>query len=282
MSSEPTLSIGEFSRSTLLSARQLRDYHDTGLLRPAEVDERSGYRRYRLDQVEDAIWIRRLRELRIPLARIRTVLDQTGAERRAEALEKELDRVERGLADTSARVAALRASMGVGPSQPVGVRDFAASTALVTQGRAGFESINDWCDGAFGRLYAALESVGAEPAGPGSASYAEAFYADDSGQVCAWVPLAREVSGTGPLRCETVPGGRYAVTVHTGDLTELDRSYARLGQWVAVNVGGLPLPIREHYLIGPADTDRSSDWRTEICWPIAAKDQDVNHTRRKS
>lgn len=282
MATEPTLAIGEFSRSTLLSARQLRDYHDVGLLLPSEVDESSGYRRYRLGQVDDAICIRRLRELRIPLARIRTVLDESDPGRRAEALNEELDRVERSLADSGARVAALRESMGLESSQPVAIREFAASTALVKRGRAGFGSTNDWCEDAFGRLYAALAAAGAEPAGPGSASYAEAFYSEDIGEVRAWVPLARGVPDSGPLRRETIPGGRYAVTVHAGDLTEVDRSYARLGRWVATNDEGLPLPIREHYLIGPADTDRSRDWRTEVCWPLAAKSQESNRTRKNS
>ena len=40
------LTIGDFSRATLLTIKTLRHYHDTGLLEAAEVDPHTGYRRY--------------------------------------------------------------------------------------------------------------------------------------------------------------------------------------------------------------------------------------------
>ena len=40
-----TLSIGDFSRATHLSAKMLRHYHEIGLLEPVEVDVDSAYRR---------------------------------------------------------------------------------------------------------------------------------------------------------------------------------------------------------------------------------------------
>ena len=40
----PRWTIGQFSRMTRLTARMLRHYDRLGLLRPGEVDPRSGYR----------------------------------------------------------------------------------------------------------------------------------------------------------------------------------------------------------------------------------------------
>lgn len=48
------LSIGDFSRMTFLSVKTLRHYHDVGLLEPARVNDHTGYRDYRLDQVSTA------------------------------------------------------------------------------------------------------------------------------------------------------------------------------------------------------------------------------------
>jgi DNA-binding transcriptional MerR regulator len=42
--------IGVFARATRLSIRALRNYDRSGLLRPAEVDPDTGYRRYAVDQ----------------------------------------------------------------------------------------------------------------------------------------------------------------------------------------------------------------------------------------
>ena len=61
------LTIGDFSRATLLTIKTLRHYHDTGLLEAAEVDTHTGYRRYLTSQIPQALMIKRFRELRMPL-----------------------------------------------------------------------------------------------------------------------------------------------------------------------------------------------------------------------
>ena len=68
------LSIGRFARLAGLSVGALRHYDDLDLLRPAEIDRVTGYRRYRRDQLETARTIARLRDLELPLDEIREVL----------------------------------------------------------------------------------------------------------------------------------------------------------------------------------------------------------------
>ena len=68
------LSIGRFARLAGLSVGALRHYDELDLLRPAEVDAFTGYRRYRREQLETARTIARLRELELPLDEIREVL----------------------------------------------------------------------------------------------------------------------------------------------------------------------------------------------------------------
>ena len=56
------LQIGEFARLTNLPVRTIRYYGDLGLLPPAEVDPSSGYRKYRIDQVERVAQLVALKE----------------------------------------------------------------------------------------------------------------------------------------------------------------------------------------------------------------------------
>lgn len=70
-----TLSIGEFAQASGLTPKALRLYDDLGLLAPAEVDPRSGYRSYEPEQLERARLVASLRRLGMPLARIRVVCD---------------------------------------------------------------------------------------------------------------------------------------------------------------------------------------------------------------
>ena len=68
------LTIGAFARRSGLTASALRFYADSGLVRPIRVDEESGYRYYSPGQVADALLIRRLREIGLPLERVSAVL----------------------------------------------------------------------------------------------------------------------------------------------------------------------------------------------------------------
>jgi PPM family protein phosphatase len=64
------LPIGEFAARSGLSAKVLRDYAATGLLVPAAVDGRSGYRYYSPGQLRLARLILLLRRARVPLGEI--------------------------------------------------------------------------------------------------------------------------------------------------------------------------------------------------------------------
>ncbi|HEV8488884.1 MAG TPA: helix-turn-helix domain-containing protein [Candidatus Limnocylindrales bacterium] len=68
------LSIGRFGRLSGLSVGALRHYDELGLLRPAQVDRFTGYRRYRREQLEQARTIARLRDLEMPIDEIRELL----------------------------------------------------------------------------------------------------------------------------------------------------------------------------------------------------------------
>ncbi len=73
------MTIGDFARDAGLTPKALRLYDDLGLLPPAEVDQYSGYRRYAPSQLERARLVATLRLLGMPLARIKQVVDLSGA-----------------------------------------------------------------------------------------------------------------------------------------------------------------------------------------------------------
>jgi DNA-binding transcriptional MerR regulator len=74
------LTIGAFAARARLSPKALRLYDRLGLLAPAHVDEVSGYRYYRADQVERARLVALLRQLDMPLARIAEVVEVGAAQ----------------------------------------------------------------------------------------------------------------------------------------------------------------------------------------------------------
>jgi DNA-binding transcriptional MerR regulator len=102
------LTIGQFARASGLTAKALRYYDSAGVLQPAVIEPGSGYRRYHADQLAEARLVRRLRDLELPLAEVRRLLDldagETGAMTSAllvhrRRLEARLTRLQRQMHD---------------------------------------------------------------------------------------------------------------------------------------------------------------------------------------
>ena len=253
----PSVTIGEFSRLTHLTVKTLRHYHDQGLLVPYAVAAGSGYRRYSVDQVEDALLIGRLRSLAMPLAAVRRVLESGDTAERDAVIADHLLRMEAELDRTREIVASLRGLLTGTGTPRVERRTLPALAAVSVTARVPRDGIDAWCGQTFPALYTDLPAA---PAGPGGALYGTEFFNDGIGEVTAYVPVAG-----GPT---TVPGGAYAVAVHAGPFVDFDRTYAALGSHVAAHATTAPGPIREIYLVSPPDTTDPDQYRTEVCWPI--------------
>jgi DNA-binding transcriptional MerR regulator len=86
--------IGRFARLAGLSIGALRHYDELDLLRPADIDRFTGYRRYRREQIETALLIRRLRDLELPIDEIRAVLSADDPAEQRRLLARHRSRVE--------------------------------------------------------------------------------------------------------------------------------------------------------------------------------------------
>lgn len=67
--------IGEFSRLTQVSIRMLRYYHETGILKPAEVDQWTGHRIYSVEQIPRLNRILNLRDSGFNISEIAVALN---------------------------------------------------------------------------------------------------------------------------------------------------------------------------------------------------------------
>jgi DNA-binding transcriptional MerR regulator/effector-binding domain-containing protein len=272
------LTIGDFSRMTHLSVKALRHYHDMGVLEPAAVDPFTGYRSYDTSQVGSAQVIRRLRDLGMPLDSIAAVLAAPDLEARNREIASHLTRMERQLEQTQASVAALRALL-TGPAvrPAIELRAIAAVTALAVREVVDAAELNDWGSEAFDALAAALAAAGLTPAGAYGGLFDGDFFELERSEVTAFVPVTSETGLVGAgvgldpggrVRLLEIPAVEAAVAVHEGAFSEIDRTYAALGEVVAERAIGVDGPIREYYPVSSADTDDVGKHRTEVCWPV--------------
>jgi DNA-binding transcriptional MerR regulator len=131
---EATLSIGGLARASGLSIKAIRHYERTELLTPDHVDPSTGYRRYTTAQIETARRIRRLRDLDVPLARIREILRASDPETTRRELSEHLARTEAESWRLQRIAHRLRRSIDEAPQRPAEedemVSEIEASTAM--------------------------------------------------------------------------------------------------------------------------------------------------------
>ena len=265
---ESRIAIGDFSRATHLSVKALRHYHDVDLLSPLEVDRHTGYRFYGVSQIKDALVIRHLRKLEMPIDQVKAVLQAASLDERNEIIVAHLKRMEAQLESTRQTVSLLRAMLD--PANPIKVEHcyvpliLAAAITETVQLRA----INAWWHEAFEEIYGALHDRGREPAGPGGGLYATELFTDEIGESTIYVPILERIEQFGRVRMIEIPAAELAVALHRGPLADSGPSYAALGKYVAENALGAGGPIRERY-VEVRGTSDSDTVLTEVCWPIS-------------
>ncbi|HUG82959.1 MAG TPA: MerR family transcriptional regulator [Euzebya sp.] len=272
--SDGLLPIGMFSRAAMVSIKQLRAYHDMGLLVPAAIDPVTGYRRYGVDQLADAAVIVRLRALDLPLQQVREVLTSRDPAHTRAVLDAHRTTMQGRLDQTERIVAELQSGLAPATHTPVHVTVQKPASTLRLAGDVAEAAFGPWLDHAYGLLAQALEASGAIPAGPAGACYPPEIADDDLQAVQAHLPVAdpvpllpAHVLATGVAVGE-LPAAECAVLVHTGPYDTIGETYRTLGAWVARHARHAAQPVRERYLIGPDATEDPASYRTEICWPI--------------
>lgn len=97
------LKIGEFSRLMQTTVKTLRHYEQIGLLLPDEVDEATGYRYYRMEQMQRLNAIKDLKSLGFSLDEIKDIYDDDTHTPSLEILEAKIDDCRRQLRELEQR-----------------------------------------------------------------------------------------------------------------------------------------------------------------------------------
>jgi DNA-binding transcriptional MerR regulator/effector-binding domain-containing protein len=269
---EGLMAIGLFSRASLLSVKALRAYHEAGILVPARVDPATGYRSYHAGQLTDAAVIRRLRDLDLPLDRVREVVAARDPEVTRRVLADHAAAMQARLADVTRIVGELQDGLDR-PAEhtPVHVRDEPGTHTLAVRGSIPESGFAAFLGGAYAALGEVAERAGLAPSGPAGALYPPEIPDDAAQPVEAYLPVGTPgplPADRGPVVLGEVPAARVAVLGHGGPYETLADAYRRLGAWVAHNARPAPGPVREVYVVSYGDTDDPARFRTEIHWPV--------------
>lgn len=265
-----TVSVGRFATMTHLSVKTLRHYHQVGLLEPAEVDPYTGYRYYALEQLPTAQLIRRLRDLRMPVAGVRAVLVAGSPAERDTLIAAHIDHLEAELANTQAAVNSLRALLECAPGQQHPVHQRTESSfpvVAITEDIGNPADIESWWREALYELRAAVDGHGMQVTGPAGGLYDECLFQHEPGEAIVYIPVTTPLE-LGRIKPLVVPAAEVAVTTHDGAHGDIDLAYARLGSYITEHELTVGWQLREYYHRDHSHTTDYTRWRTEIAWPI--------------
>lgn len=236
------LTIGEFAEACGLSVPALRRYDEAGVLVPAEVDPRSGYRRYAPAQIDDGVLVRTLRQIGLPLATVAAVRAAGTPAAALELVEEHWRRVERGVAagravrDHLARL--LDGSQPLVLGHRVTVREVADLPVLLRRRRSDILGVPAVVAGSLGPLRDRAARQGLVVDGCPVVTYRRPVGHDDvedDGRIDF-----QDVEVCLPVRAGLVeadavlPGGRFACTEVTGAAARPPRlltAYGAVSQW---------------------------------------------------
>jgi DNA-binding transcriptional MerR regulator len=263
-----TVSVGRFATMTHLSVKTLHHYHHVGLLEPVYVDPENGYRYYSLDQLPTAQLIRRLRDLRMPVADVRDVLVAQNPGERETLIAAHIDHLEAELAQTKAAVNSLRALLNNAAShQPVHRRTESTTPAVAISATVDPTDIENWWRKTLLDVREAVRTGGLDQTGPAGGLYDECLFQHEPGQATVFIPVTtpRELGRIEPI---LVPAAEVAVTTHYGSMADIDLAYAELGSYIARQELAVGPRIREYYHCDHTHTTDHTQWKTEVAWPI--------------
>ncbi|MFG2694064.1 MerR family transcriptional regulator [Kitasatospora sp. NPDC048407] len=261
---EELISIGELAARTRLSLKALRLYGDRGLLPPAEVDPRTGFRRYGLAQVERARRIALLRATGMPLALIATVLDSRDAEPAALLAAYWREQESAHLARRDAVGYAREVLTGRNPTMDeIAEREVAEQKVLFTRRHVTAADLPDFLASSTELLLTHLRETGACLSGPIFAVYDGLVSEDSDGPVELCAPTQNAVEPTPQIGIRIEPAHREAYLTRTKNqagFAAMAAAHDALGTWLTEHGHTRSAANREIYYPN---------------WPTAAPDDHV-------
>jgi DNA-binding transcriptional MerR regulator len=265
------LSIGRFAEASRLSHKALRLYDRTGLLPPHHIDPRSGYRFYHDKQLERARLILLLRQINMPIARIKELLDAPKSTARSI-----LDTYWRGVeADLETNRKIVKHLFTILQEEekmpyPIEVKEVPQMHVVSINKKVSIKNLEHYITHSIKTLVAYARGCDAviteEPLG----IYHGAVNEDSNGPVEICLPVSRVLQPTDEILSKEIPPSKVAFTTITRDQAQFPdilKAYDAIYDWIRQQRHKVLGPPREIY-VGDPDRVGPDDPFIEIAWPF--------------
>ncbi|MBO4903486.1 MAG: MerR family transcriptional regulator [Lachnospiraceae bacterium] len=265
------LKIGEFSKLSRVSIRMLRHYDDIGLLKPAEIDDFTGYRYYREDQLFIIGRITALKDMGFALADIARILEIYDEKDKLDAYliarQKELAKQAKEteykmmLLDTARKRLRKEQDMSFNVTVKTIPERYAATVHMVVPH---YED-----EGMAWNMMGECR----EPLVPADPCYAIAEFLDDefkeeNVEIVVSMAVKGKYQDTEHVKFKTLPATKVASCIIKGSYDQMGDAYATVASWIKDNGYKMNGPMFNIYHVSPAQTQNPDEYVTEVCFPI--------------
>ena len=257
------LKIGDFSQLGQVSVRTLHHYDELGLLRPAKIDDWTGYRFYSVEQLPRLNRILALKDLGFSLDEIsRLVDDDVPADQLRGMLATKQAEIERQLAESRARLVRVEARLRQieREKEPfpyeVVLKKVARRTVICARAVVPtMDEVARYREDLYSRVYRWIDKTRTDASGPELALYHNREYTEENMDMEAAVPVdkhsASPVAADGVVVRELPAVSTMASATFEGkDIWDIPGAVAALFAWVGENGYSSAGPMREVHHFG--------------------------------
>lgn len=266
------LQIGEFSRICQVSVKTLHHYDKIGLLAPADVDSFTGYRYYRIEQIDTMNYIQRLKRYGFSLEEILHLITVSDNKELAEALRRQREKLKREkqemaiiLNELSAHISVFERTGDIMTYQKgytIVMKNSPKLNVVAKRGMMGVDEFGRY----FGELFERVPKEHITPTGLRGSRYFDEEFQQESSDIELFMEISEKDKADMVLEsCEC------AMTVHHGGYSTLSEAYGAVVTWIAENgyvIAGAPFEL---YVKTQFDSLSPEDWETEIYFPVQKK-----------
>ena len=265
------LKIGDFSNLSRVSIRMLRHYDDIGLLKPAEIDEFTGYRYYHEEQLFTIGRITSLKDMGFALADIIKILDDYDDKEKMDAFlserQKELSKLSKEteyklmLLDTARKRLRKEQNMSFDVTVKTIPERYAATVQMVVPH---YEDENIL----WGTMMSECKNL--VPSDPclAAAEFLDDEYKEENVEIIAWMTVKGTYSDTEHVKFKTLPAVKVASCIVKGSYDQMGDACATVVSWIKANGYRMNGRMFNIYHVSPAQTQNPDEYVTEACFPL--------------
>ncbi|PFB88821.1 MerR family transcriptional regulator [Bacillus thuringiensis] len=266
--------IAEFSRICKMSTRMLRHYDKEEILKPAYVNPVNGYRYYEQEQLEVALKIKKLREYKFPLPKIKIVLQSSDQDSFVQHIQSQIIELSHEVKQNLQVISEMNEMVMVNSSLNIarhrsydilmGMRN---EVTIITQRvKIDIDDIDDY----FYDLYEEVQKNNFQIVGSPSVVFYDEEYIPSNSDIELRIPVMQgnDEDVVQEYEMKKLSPHQIVTTMHYGSYDYIGYAYIALEEWVEKNGYVIVNSPYEVYIKGPECDCLAEEYVTQICFLV--------------